>query len=75
MTTDPLYDSAAEPEQLRAFIAELEAGGFERVDSISWTGPTRQSLIDAGFTDADRMMLMFRPSWPYRPPLLKARLR
>lgn len=70
MSADPLYDSAAEPERLRAFIAELEAAGYERVGTIAWTGPTRQSLIGGGYLDSGRMTLIFRPAWPYRPPLL-----
>lgn len=71
MNADPLFDSAAEPDRLRIFIAELEYAGFERVNEISWTGPTRQSLIDGGYTNSDKMTLVFRSAWPYRPPLLQ----
>lgn len=70
MTADPLYETAAEPHRLRAFVVELEAAGFTRTDLRSWTGPTRPSLIDGGFTDSARMTLRFQPSWPYLPPLL-----
>lgn len=70
MSDDPLYATAAEPERLGAFIAEIEAAGFERVNEIAWSGPTYPPLIDASFTDADRMTLLFRHSWPYRAPLL-----
>lgn len=70
MSDDPLYAAAAEPERLRAFTAEIEASGFERVNEITWSGPTYPPLTAAGFTDAERMTLLFRDSWPYRAPLL-----
>jgi hypothetical protein len=71
VTADPLLQSAAEPERLAAFLTELAAAGFVRTGDASWTGPTRQSLMDGGFTDSDRMTLRFQPSWPYLPPLLE----
>lgn len=70
MTDEPPFDEAAEPERLRRFLDELEAAGFERVGPSSWEGPTRQSLIDGGHTDSDRMTIIIRPSWPYLSPLL-----
>lgn len=70
MIADPLYESAAEPDRLRGFVAALEAAGFSRTDPGSWTGPTRQSLLDGGFTVSREMTLRFLPSWPYLPPLL-----
>jgi hypothetical protein len=70
VTADPLYESAAEPNRLREFVAALEAAGFTCTDIGSWTGPTRQSLLDGGFTESPEMTLLFLPPWPYLPPLL-----
>lgn len=70
MPPDPPFDQAAEPERLRSFVAQLEADGFERVGSYEWKGPTRRSLIDRGHTEADEMTIIFRPAWPYLPPLI-----
>lgn len=70
MLPEPPFDEAAEPERLQAFIAELEADGFERVGPCEWSGPIRPSLIEGGHTDADRMTIHIRPSWPYLPPLI-----
>lgn len=70
MNEDPLFDTAAEPDRLPDFIAELEANGFERVGVAEWRGPTRQSLIDGGHTDSPTMTIIIRPSWPYLPPLI-----
>ena len=70
VTDEPPFDEAAEPERLRRFLDELEAAGFERVGPSSWEGPTRQSLIDDGHTDSERMTIIIRPSWPYLSPLL-----
>lgn len=73
MTTDPPFDESPEPERLRGFIAEIEAEGFTRTGPREWEGPIRASLVEAGHTDADSMSLIFRPSWPYLPPLLHVR--
>ena len=67
---DSLLKSAAEPESLRKFVAELEADGFRRQEANTWVGPTRRSLIEGGHTTSDQMRVIFRPSWPYLPPLL-----
>jgi molybdopterin/thiamine biosynthesis adenylyltransferase len=67
---EPPYDQAVDPESLHRFVEELEAAGFERVEPSTWEGPTLQSLIDSGHTDAERMKIIIRPSWPYFPPLL-----
>jgi proteasome lid subunit RPN8/RPN11 len=67
---EPPFDEAADPEALRAFIEELEASGFERVDTATWEGPTRQSLIDQGHTDSARMSIIIRPAWPFLSPLV-----
>jgi proteasome lid subunit RPN8/RPN11 len=67
---EPPFDEAADPEALRGFIEELEASGFERVDTATWEGPTRQSLIDQGHTDSDRMSIIIRPAWPFLSPLV-----
>lgn len=64
------FDLAAEPERLREFVAELEADGFERTGPFSWDGPTHRALLDGGHTDAERMTIAVRPSWPYLPPLI-----
>lgn len=70
MEDEPPFDEAAEPERLQGFLDEIEAAGFERVGPSSWEGPTRQSLIDNGHTDSERMTIIIRPSWPYLSPLL-----
>ena len=70
MPADPPFDQSAEPERLRAFVAELEADGFKRVASVAWEGPIRRSLVEGGHTDADGMVIIVRPSWPYVPPLI-----
>lgn len=70
MSDEPPYDEAADPELLRRFVSELEAAGFKRVKPSAWEGPTRRCLIDGGHTDAERMTIIVRPSWPYFPPLL-----
>src|SRR4051794_22441982 len=70
MSDDPLFDEAAEPDDLRRFIAEIEAADFGRVGPNSWEGPIHRTLIDDGHTDAERMTLILQPSWPYLPPLL-----
>jgi hypothetical protein len=67
---DPPFDEAAEPDRLRTFVAELEADGFQRVGPREWRGPTPRSLLDGRHTDSDTMTVVFRPSWPYLPPLL-----
>ena len=67
---DPLLASAAEPESLRKFLAELEADGFRRKDTNTWIGPTYRSLIDKGHTTSDLMSVIIRVAWPYLPPLL-----
>ena len=66
---DPLLGSAVEPASLAAFVAELEADGFHRVDTHVWRGPIRQVLIDSGYSTADEMTVIFRSPWPYLPPL------
>lgn len=71
MADEPPFDEAADPEQLRRFIDEIEAAGFKRVEPSSWEGPTPQSLIDAGHTDSERMTIIVQPAWPYFPPLLR----
>lgn len=71
MAPDPPFDESLEPDRLRAFIAEIEAEGFKRTGSTEWEGPIRRSLVEGGHTDAATMTLIFRPSWPYLPPLLR----
>jgi molybdopterin/thiamine biosynthesis adenylyltransferase/proteasome lid subunit RPN8/RPN11 len=68
---EPPYREAAEPDRLRAFIAELEADGFQRVGPREWRGPTRACLLDGGHTSSKEMTVKFRASWPYLPPLLE----
>lgn len=65
------YREAAEPDRLRDFVADLEADGFRRVGDREWRGPTRPSLVDGGHTQSTEMTIIFRPSWPYLPPLLE----
>lgn len=67
---DRLLGSAVEAASLAAFVAELEADGFRRVDTQVWRGPIRQTLIDSGYSTADEMTVIFRSPWPYLPPLL-----
>ena len=67
---DPLLGSAVEPASLAAFVAELEADGFRRVDERAWQGPIRRTLVDSGYSTADEMTVIFQSPWPYRPPLL-----
>lgn len=71
MQAEPPYGEAAEPNRLRAFIAELEADGFQRVGPREWRGPTRACLLDGGHTSSKEMTVRFRASWPYLPPLLE----
>lgn len=70
MTDDVSFAEAAEPERLRAFIAALEADGFEHTAPRTWTGSTRQSLLDGGHTTSETMSVIVLPAWPYRAPLL-----
>lgn len=70
MGSDPPFDESPEPDRLREFIAEIEGEGFKRIGPREWEGPIRPSLVEARHTDADSMTLIFRPSWPYLPPLL-----
>ena len=67
---DPLLESAAEPDSLRRFVAELEADGFRRKDTNTWVGPTRPSLVDHSHTTYGQMSVIIREAWPYLPPLL-----
>ena len=67
---DPLLCTAVEPTSLAAFVAELEADGFRRVDERVWQGPTRHTLTDGGHSTAGEMTVIFRLPWPYLPPLL-----
>jgi hypothetical protein len=71
VNTDRIVEAAAEPERLRRFLAELEAEGFDQVGTSAWEGPVRRSLVDGGHTDAERMTIIVRPSWPYLPPLIR----
>jgi proteasome lid subunit RPN8/RPN11 len=71
VASDLPFDESPEPDRLRSFIAEIEAEGFKRIGPREWEGPIRRSLVEAGHTDADDMTLIFRPSWPYWPPLLR----
>lgn len=71
MRAEPPYSESAEPDRLRAFIAELEADGFQRVGPREWRGPTRACLLDGGHTASKEMTVIFRASWPYLPPLLE----
>ncbi|MBW3576151.1 MAG: hypothetical protein KY462_00120 [Actinobacteria bacterium] len=64
------FDLAADPDRLREFVTELEADGFERTGPFSWEGPTHPSLLEGAHTDAERMTIIVRPSWPYLPPLI-----
>jgi proteasome lid subunit RPN8/RPN11 len=71
--SDHPFDESPEPARLREFIAEIEGEGFKRIGPREWEGPIRPSLVEARHTDADKMTLIFRPSWPYLPPLLNVR--
>lgn len=71
MQAEPPYSEAAEPDRLRAFIADLEADGFQRVGPREWRGPIRACLLDGGHTSSKQMTVRFRASWPYLPPLLE----
>ena len=67
---DPLLGSAVEVASLAAFVAELEADGFRRVDTQFWRGPIRRTLLDGGHSASEEMTVIFRSPWPYLPPLL-----
>lgn len=68
---DDAFDLAADPDRLRAFVGELEADGFDQTGPSTWTGPTHPALVDGGHTNAERMEIIIRPSWPYQPPLIR----
>lgn len=59
-----------DPEQLAAFVAELESAAFvaQDVERTTWDGPLRESLRP--FTSASTMRLVLQDGWPYVQPLL-----
>lgn len=68
-----LLDAAADRQHLTEYITQLESLGFEaasRDGVLAWVGPTPTCLIADGHTTATECAIIFRPAWPYLPPLL-----
>ena len=71
MASDGLLAEAADSPGLLAFIGDLEAAGFERINWTTWEGPIRGSLVDRGHTGSECMRIIIRPAWPYLAPLVE----